>query len=258
MRVHFLGTGSAEPSPIRKNTSLLIETGSSCVLIDCSSSPAQSILQCQVELESVTSVVLTHTHIDHIYGLPSLIHGVWLNKGVAPGKKLKVYGQEATLALAKRIVEMFELETKRNAVEISWHLIDSADTPRHVIMQGISGFDVTHAGIPTIGISIETEIGRRLTYSCDCTIDDDLIGEIRAFKPDILIQDCGGGMDSTRGHAGAIDIAEMLKQIERPIDVYLVHVPPLSAGDESEIIDCVRQSALGEVIIPNDSDNIDL
>ena len=78
----FLGTGSAEPATNRNNLSFLVsdKAGDRMVLVDCSGAPVQTILRLGYQPEYLTDVILTHSHVDHIYALPSLVHTLWLYK----------------------------------------------------------------------------------------------------------------------------------------------------------------------------------
>ena len=86
MKVHFLGTSSASVTADRDNTSILAEAGSNLVLFDCGGNPAGKILHLGYEPLDLDAIFLTHLHIDHCYGLPTLLFHMFLAKRSRPLK----------------------------------------------------------------------------------------------------------------------------------------------------------------------------
>ncbi len=84
MKVHFLGTASALVTVDRDNTSLLVESGTDLIILDCGGNPAGKILHCGYKPANLSAVLLTHLHIDHCYGLPALLFHMFLEKRTAP------------------------------------------------------------------------------------------------------------------------------------------------------------------------------
>ena len=121
MMIRFLGTGSADPSPTRQNLSLLIGSGPELVLVDCSGSPVQTLLKLGHDPSELKHVVLTHTHVDHIYGLPSLIHSLWLFEAFNNEEGISIHGLPETVEVAKSLLDVFNLEGKKNPVRIRWN-----------------------------------------------------------------------------------------------------------------------------------------
>ncbi|MFK4996787.1 MBL fold metallo-hydrolase [Bacillus sp. N9] len=69
---------SAYPGKVRENTSLCVSTSKEHVLIDVSGNPSTRLKQKNIDLSDVSAIIFTHFHIDHVYGLPSLLWGMWL------------------------------------------------------------------------------------------------------------------------------------------------------------------------------------
>ena len=68
----FLGTNGSMQGD-EGNTSLLFKGSRGTVLVDASCGLGRAVAA------DVDAVILTHEHIDHVYGLPSLIHQLWLS-----------------------------------------------------------------------------------------------------------------------------------------------------------------------------------
>lgn len=80
MDVLILGSASASGSRERDNTYLLLQHEEGNWMIDVGGNPLGKLKQAEIPLQSIQGVILTHFHIDHIFGLPSLLWGMWLGK----------------------------------------------------------------------------------------------------------------------------------------------------------------------------------
>ncbi|MGM0604938.1 MAG: MBL fold metallo-hydrolase [Halobacteriota archaeon] len=95
MRVTFLGTGAAMPSPQRVQTGLLLEADDRRLLVDCGSGVLHRLSQTAVGYEAVSTVLLTHHHLDHVSDVLPLLKARWL----AGETHLEVVGPPGTKAL---------------------------------------------------------------------------------------------------------------------------------------------------------------
>src|SRR5699024_10851073 len=59
----------------------------------------------------VDAVILTHEHIDHVYGLPSLIHQLWLS---GRRRALDICVPAGMEVFVHRFLEVFSLQEKKN------------------------------------------------------------------------------------------------------------------------------------------------
>jgi len=84
MKIHFLGTASASVTAERDNTSLLVEAGTDLILLDCGGNPAGKMLKLGYDPNDLDCICITHLHIDHCYGLPTLLFHMFLSKRSDP------------------------------------------------------------------------------------------------------------------------------------------------------------------------------
>ena len=105
--IYFLGTGGWVPTPQRDNTSVLLRAGGKLVLIDCAGSAIARIKKLGFDPRQVSTIIITHVHPDHIYGLPSFIHSLILEDG-----EIRFLGSEETVAFARRLLDLFGLRGK--------------------------------------------------------------------------------------------------------------------------------------------------
>lgn len=78
MKFIFTGTASGMPVTNRRHASLLIEGGGERVLVDAGEGTTAALIEAGVELSSIGRVLITHTHADHVAGLPMLLQGMYL------------------------------------------------------------------------------------------------------------------------------------------------------------------------------------
>lgn len=100
----ILGTGGATATDKRDNTSFFIKSGDSQILIDCPGSIIHKLKRAGERPEEISSLLLTHIHPDHVYGLPSLVHSLMLVE-----KKISIYGSQETIAFVATLLDLFEL-----------------------------------------------------------------------------------------------------------------------------------------------------
>jgi ribonuclease BN (tRNA processing enzyme) len=73
---HFLGTGSGRTARGRGSSALLCSSGGSAVLVDAGDGVSKAFLTYGVSFNAPDAIVITHTHPDHVSGLPSLLQSM--------------------------------------------------------------------------------------------------------------------------------------------------------------------------------------
>lgn len=230
-RLYVLGSGSSLSSKERTNASYLVDFNGSLTLIDCSGSPAHEVLKRGFSLAAIESVFLTHGHVDHLYGLPSLVHSMWMLGLHRYGGALSVYGPTPTLAKAKKLLDAFGLGTCENAVQINWKCLELR-SDGEAIHPGerfeALAFPVSHGSEDALGFRFGS-----LFISGDAICDEKLSAGLNGIAT--LIMDCGGGVKGNTAHAGAAEIARLLTAKPSIMRTYLTHVAPPGQGKESAI-----------------------
>jgi ribonuclease BN (tRNA processing enzyme) len=107
MRVTFLGTGSAMALPERHQTGLLVDPTATHpdarpFLVDCGAGVLHRLADTAVGYEGVSTVLLTHHHLDHVSDLLALLKARWL----AGEDHLEVVGPLGTTALLDGLLEV--------------------------------------------------------------------------------------------------------------------------------------------------------
>ncbi|MDY0287257.1 MAG: MBL fold metallo-hydrolase [Sphaerochaeta sp.] len=222
MKVQFLGVTGSIQSARSANVSLLVSHSDTKVLIDVSGSPVQALCLCNVDPLGLTHLFLTHSHVDHLYGLPSLVHQLWL---LGRTDELLILGNGETLKRARALCAVFSLEEKKGMFPLIWTALDEMEQAISCTSMELQLFPVNH-GIPTLGCLFLSEQGS-IAYLAD-TAPMESYPRI-LHSPSLLIHEAGG-MDSGRdllnskGHCSALQAGRAGASLQAG-RLFLCHLP---------------------------------
>lgn len=188
MKVTFYGTAGAVQSADDANVSFCVCTKRGAILVDASGNPVQYLLKTGITAASLDALVLTHAHPDHLYGLPSLIHNLWLMKRSRP---LTVLCNPATEIKAKKLIEVFSLFSRKQMFPFDWIPMKEGSFDGITDLK-VSLFPVNHP-IPTSGVRIESDASA-LVYSSDTGPCERLVE--MATGANALVHEASGGTQS--------------------------------------------------------------
>jgi len=215
MPFQFLGTSGAIPSAKRDNTALAFYSGAETVLVDCSGSPYQRILRAGLDPMRVSALIVTHRHVDHLYGLPSLAH----NLGLAGRREtLQVYALPETMPLLRGFLSLFPLEAKM-PYRIALHEVPAREG--HPLLRA-AGFSIQSTpvvhGAPNLALRVEFDgAGERgsVVYSSDTSPCPSL--EALARGADVLIHEAtflhaDAARAASDGHTTGLQAGEVARR----------------------------------------------
>jgi len=206
MNITFFGVTGAVQSSTSSNTSLLVATADGAVLVDASGSPVQQLHAAGVSCLDLDALVLTHSHVDHLYALPSLLHQMWL---MGRTKALRVVANGQTTRDARALCELFGLRTAAWTFDVAWDVVEDARL-EPVNGLGLSVFPVQHS-VPTIGMKFE-HAGRVLVYSADTAPCPRVLEEARGAA--CLIHEASNGTERmpANGHSSAAEAGDHARE----------------------------------------------
>ena len=217
----FLGINGSCQELRGGNTSLLIRGEEGCICVDLSCN-----LSAAVEAEPDV-VVLTHEHIDHVYGLPSFLHQSWLRGRKKPLRIVVPSGMEY---IPEEMLNMFRLREKKGIFDITI----SAPMEFSVGSLRIKTFLTDHT---------ETSIGLIVEEGETCLIfTSDTRPDLVLPKADVLIHEASGvSADEEilvkKGHSSGADAGRTAKELGVK-ELYLCHLP--MEGKEEVLKDAQR------------------
>lgn len=106
-RMILLGVGTGVPDVDRDYTHMVWAGPGGPLLIDAGGSTYQHLLRAGIDPCTLAGIVLTHSHADHINGLPGLLFSAYLAGRRTPWP---IYGLAPTLTVAQGLVEAAYLE----------------------------------------------------------------------------------------------------------------------------------------------------
>src|SRR5262245_21654524 len=101
-----LGSSGAVPTAARDTTALVVRAGRTVCLLDVGGSPVQKLRRVGIDPVGLSAVVVTHTHPDHVYGLPALIQCLLILGRQGP---LPIYCRVEHVGLVGSLLGLFGL-----------------------------------------------------------------------------------------------------------------------------------------------------
>ena len=235
-KIIILGTANSVAAPGHENTHMVFLAGGRTILVDCPGSPIARLKQAGVDPLSLTDLVLTHFHPDHLSGAPLLLVDLWLMGRTAP---LDLYGLAVTLDLFEANMELYDWKKWPGFYEVRFHRLASGR--KNVLIETdklkLFAAEVCHL-VPTIGVRLEHyPSGKSAAYSCDTEPCPSLLD--LASGVDYLLHEATG---ASKGHTSPAQAGEVAAKAGAK-SLYLIHYPP--AVDQSGVAGRNQADILG-------------
>lgn len=189
MFVTILGSGAALPIGSRRCSAQVLNIAGFKLLIDCAEATQDRIRYNRLKLQSLSTILISHLHGDHFFGLPGLLSTMHLCGRTEPVAIVAPKG-------ARQVIETtFELTGNHVGFPIEWSEMDFAEGEQRVFANHrctVDAFPLDHS-VPDYGFRI-TEVPRNTAlplsyaYCCDTAYDERLIDHVRGV--DLLCLEC--------------------------------------------------------------------
>jgi len=253
--LYFLGTGGSVATPERDNTSLLLKLGQTLILVDCSGSVIKKIKKLNFDPIQVDSILITHIHPDHVYGLPSFVHSLMLEESL-----VRLYGSEETIQFCRKLLDLFRL--MREEIKIKVEFISLKPGEKFTLSDSleINALEVPHSSSSLAFHLFFKEEKKELIYSGDSPVHSSLFKE--AEGRDYLIHDCSApsrffdkypSLCTMHTHSIALGKLSQEARIKCLIPCHFFGELEYSL---SEIEEEIKQNYRGRLIIPKDLEKI--
>jgi ribonuclease BN (tRNA processing enzyme) len=229
MKIRVLGCSGGIGGQVSRTTSLLLDGD---VLIDCGTGIGDLPID---ELARIDHVFLTHSHLDHIAGLPLLIDTV----GDLRSRPLTVHASSATLEILRRHVfnwaiwpDFSEIPSRERP-----HMVYSALAVGERRVFGgrtITALPANHT-VPAVGYQVDSGIAS-LVFSGDTGPCPALwtavnsIANLRYLIVESAFPDRDRHLATASRHLCPSLLAAELAQLQRPAEIFITHLKPGQAG----------------------------
>jgi len=213
-----LGSSGAVPSRTRDTTALVVRAGGSLCLVDVGGSPVQKLRRAGVDPAALSAVVVTHTHPDHVYGLPALVQCLLILGRRAP---LPVHCRVEHVELVERLLDLFGLRDEGLAVPV----VPVEPRPGAPVLETadlrVTASPNAHGPMPNLAVRVDAG-GRSLVYSSDTRPCDEVAGLSRGASA-LVHEATFDRPDPTQWHSTAREAGEIARAagVTR---LYLAHV----------------------------------
>ncbi len=194
----------------------------------------------------LSHVVLTHRHTDHIYGVPSLVHQLFLQHQTHPRGPLTFIGESDAIDAAQGLLHATGLLNRPRCFPIETQIIVPSGEVRACGGIELEFFPVNHGSTPTFGISWAAHGQRRaFVYSSDtCPVD---VVWKRAKTGALLVHECNSYTHETE--VGHTTINQLLSRAARvKCEIVLVHLPS-TTPEEQAVIEKTLSDQFGRRVV---------
>jgi ribonuclease Z len=243
-KVIILGSSNAVPDEQHENTHLAIISRDERLLVDCVSNPVVRLPQAGIDITTLTGMILTHFHPDHVSGVPLLLMNMWL---LGRREPLPIYGLAHTLDRIERLMDDYDWATWPDFFPVTFRRLPESEM--HLALENddfrVFASPVKHL-VPTIGLRVEFCDNRKvLAYSCDTEPCPQVV-ELAAGA-DVLIHEAAG---ATPGHSSAAQAGAVAREAEVG-QLYLIHYRT-RGYDMAPSIDAAKAAYGGPVSLAED------
>ncbi len=216
--LHLLGTGAAISDPHRTTTMLAVTSERDTLVVDCGGDVVQRLLAAGIDLETISALIVTHEHPDHVSGFPLFMEKIWIAGRRRP---IPVFGIKPAVDQARRVFEAFDTSSW-DLPEIQWNEIALEESAPVLDTDAwnVQASPGRH-GVPVVGLRITSRrSATTVSYSCD-TEPSEMIERL-ARDAEILVHEANG---EGAGHSSAAQAAGIARRagVGR---LLLVHLPP--------------------------------
>ena len=250
MRVTLLGTGSAMPLPDRVQTGLLLERDDRALLVDCGAGVLHRLSNTDVGYEGVSTVLLTHHHLDHVSDLLALLKARWL----AGEEHLQIIGPTGTKALVDDLLAVHDYLQDR--VDLSIREV-SADAEFEAAGFEVSTHETVHSMDCLAYRFADEDADAEFTFGAD----GEASAAIARFADGshTLLHDCSFPDEvDVDNHPTPTQLGEALAgtDIDR---LLLTHLYPHTEGNHDEMVESIEAAGFdGDVRVAEDGMRFEL
>lgn len=216
-KLTILGSSNAIAGVGADNSHMVFECGERIVLIDSPSNPISKLASLGIHHETVTDLIVTHFHPDHVSGIPLCLMDMWLRGRKTP---LDIYGLPHALDRLESLMEAYSWQSWPEFFPVTFNRLPSDELYLAIETDTFKLYtSEVHHMIPTIGMRFELDSGKVLVYSCDTAPCEEVVNLGR--DADLLIHEASGEFF---GHTSSTQAAKIALKAGAK-ELCLIHYP---------------------------------
>lgn len=183
MKLTVVGCSSGMPSPNLAHSCYLVKQAGYQYMFDCGGGAASALRRCGIDTSTIRSVFISHTHPDHVSGIPMFLQMEYLMNREEP---LSIYIPSEFQAVFSSMLRGMYLFKEKLRFDVTIHPIDDGFSVDHGSVR-VSALRNSHLGghreflesknydnrMQCFSFTVEAE-GKKLAYSADIGKTDDL------------------------------------------------------------------------------------
>ena len=122
--ITILGCAYAIPNTTHEVTHFVVQGNETGILVDCGSNPTVRLEQANISYDSITDLILTHFHPDHISGAPLMLMNMWL---LGRKKSLRIHGLAHCLDNLMKLMQAYEWDQWPDFFPVEFHEIPETE-----------------------------------------------------------------------------------------------------------------------------------
>lgn len=234
VKLVVLGSSNALSSEGSNNTHMVVRGNKRTVLVDCPDNPVHRLNRVGVDYNTLTDIIVTHFHPDHVSGVPLFLMDMWLRGRQAP---INIYGLQHTLDRLKKLMEMYAWDKWPNFFKVSFNILPLQENNLVLDSNEFAVYSSpVHHLIPTIGLRFEFKHSKKkVAYSCDTEPCEEVVH--LSGGVDVLIHEASGEL---LGHSSAEQAGTIAGRAEVG-RLYLIHYPSEGISKNDLIVEARKQ-----------------
>lgn len=265
-KVILLGTGTPKALPDRYGPSTVILVNNTPYVFDFGSGVVRRMREANIDLESLTTVFLTHLHTDHTIGYADLIFTTWVLRRKT---QLNVYGPLGLADMTENILSAYKEDIRARIEGLepannTGYNVKAFEVEPGLVYQDsniqVEAFPVKHGLLKAYGYRIQTP-DKIIVISGDTAPSEELIGHYSGC--DILIHEVYSA-ESFLGlpqvwqkyhkemHTSTYELGEIANKVKPKLLV--LHHQLFWGRSEEELVEEIRTKYDGEIVSGKDLD----